>query len=208
MSLIHNGTGTDSFVKSPEELYTNRLLAKIAELEKDCADLQECFDTCYDELGATRDAHDVLEGEAVIAMKQHHDLCWKIEEIEESVRVDHAIASDYAMALFNRYYKDIADSIPLALCSTSGGVVTQIDNMVAGVMLDMAEEITALEKRLSNAETMGDKAQSIRDLEQQAKGVKSFANSCLGDDILNHKNLALKYASLIHAQAQALKETK
>jgi hypothetical protein len=146
MSLIHNGTGTDSFVKSPEELYTNRLLAKIAELEKDCADLQECFDTCYDELGATRDAHDVLEGEAVIAMKQHHDLCWKIEEIEESVRVDHAIASDYAMALFNRYYKDIADSIPLALCSTSGGVVTQIDNMVAGVMLDMAEEISELGK--------------------------------------------------------------
>jgi hypothetical protein len=34
MSLIHNGNGTDSFVKSPEELYTNRLLAKIAELEK------------------------------------------------------------------------------------------------------------------------------------------------------------------------------
>jgi hypothetical protein len=70
----------------------------------------------------------------------------RITELEESVRVDHAIASDYAMALFNLYYKDIADSIPLELCSTSGGVVTQIDNMVAGVMLDMAEEISELEK--------------------------------------------------------------
>jgi hypothetical protein len=70
----------------------------------------------------------------------------RITELEESVRVDHAIASDYAMALFNLYYKDIADSIPLELCSTSGGVVTQVDNMVAGVMLDMAEEISELEK--------------------------------------------------------------
>ena len=33
----------------------------IAELEKERDDLQECFDTCYDELGATRDAHDELE---------------------------------------------------------------------------------------------------------------------------------------------------
>jgi tetrahydromethanopterin S-methyltransferase subunit B len=146
MSTIQIGMDTDKVERDITKAYIVKLTDKIAELEKDCADLQECFDTCYDELGATRDAHDVLEGEAVIAMKQHYDLCWKIEEIEESVRVDHAIASDYAMALFNRYYKDIADSIPLELCSTSGGVVTQIDNMVAGVMLDMAEEISELEK--------------------------------------------------------------
>ena len=43
-------------------------------------------------------------------------------------------------------------------------------------------------------------------LEQQAKGVEAFARSCLGDDILNHKNLALNYASLIYKQAEALKE--
>jgi hypothetical protein len=139
-----------------------------------------------------------LEAEAVIAMKQHHDLCWKIEELEESVRVDHAIASDYAMALFNRYYKDIADSIPLELCSTSGGVVTQVDNMVAGVMLDMAEEISELEKeqgelniqievlKHSDAEYYGlysellfspnepPESLEAHNLEQQAKGVRDF----------------------------------
>jgi hypothetical protein len=44
MSLIHNGTGTDSFVKSPAESYTNRLLAKIAELEKEQVVLKKFID--------------------------------------------------------------------------------------------------------------------------------------------------------------------
>jgi len=34
---------------------------RIAELEKNNTDLQECFDTCYAELEATRDAHDELQ---------------------------------------------------------------------------------------------------------------------------------------------------
>jgi hypothetical protein len=37
------------------------LKKRIAELEKERDDLQECFDTCYAELGATRNAHDRLE---------------------------------------------------------------------------------------------------------------------------------------------------
>jgi hypothetical protein len=43
------------------------------------------------------------------------------------------------------------------------------------------ERIAELEKRLSHAETMSDKEQSIRDLEQQAKGVNEFANKFCGD---------------------------
>ena len=39
------------------------------------------------------------------------------------------------------------------------------------------EHITELQVRLSNAETMSGKEQSIRDLEQQAKGIKDLNNN-------------------------------
>jgi hypothetical protein len=43
------------------------------------------------------------------------------------------------------------------------------------------DRIAELEKELSHAQTMGDREQSIRDLEQQAKGVTDFANKFCGD---------------------------
>jgi predicted RNase H-like nuclease (RuvC/YqgF family) len=69
-------------------------------------------------------------------------------------------------------------------------------------------EIAELEKRLSNAETMGDKAQSIRALEQQAKGVydvratTGFWNlsTCL---LRTHLR---EYEIILKNQAKALKE--
>jgi hypothetical protein len=39
------------------------------------------------------------------------------------------------------------------------------------------KRIAELEKRLSNAETMGSEEQARRDLEQQAKGIEDFFNS-------------------------------
>ena len=39
------------------------LQAQNAKLQRERDDLQECFDTCYDELTATRDANDELEKE-------------------------------------------------------------------------------------------------------------------------------------------------
>jgi hypothetical protein len=89
----------------------------------------------------------------------------------------------------------------------------RVTDTVASLLLAKISELEkdkcALEVQCYELGAYNDALESerpARDLEQQAKGVKSFANSCLGDDILNHKNLALKYASLIHAQAQALKE--
>ena len=40
-----------------------KLEAQNAKLQRERDDLQECFDTCYDELTATRDANDELEKE-------------------------------------------------------------------------------------------------------------------------------------------------
>jgi len=41
-------------------------------------------------------------------------------------------------------------------------------------VLAYKDKIAELKKRLSHSETMGDKAQEIRDIEQQAKGVMDF----------------------------------
>jgi hypothetical protein len=154
----------------------------------------------------------------------------RITELEESVRVDHAIASDYAMALFNLYYKDIADSIPLELCSTSGGVVTQIDNMVAGVMLDMAEEISELEKeqgelniqievlKHSDAEYYGlysellfspnepPESLEAHNLEQQAKGLIDYAEALYMNIKRGKYHQIMMAAGRLQIKAKALKE--
>jgi hypothetical protein len=64
-------------------------------------------------------------------------------------------------------------------------------------------KIAKLEKRLSNAETMGDKEQSIRDLEQQAKGLTDYAkNQESGIDAV----WIISAASKLLSQAKALKE--
>jgi hypothetical protein len=69
------------------------------------------------------------------------------------------------------------------------------------------EKIAELEKRLSNAETMGDKAQSIRDLEQQAKGIEFAIDA--GIDFQQIENdVAVCNAIRTRAKAKALKEGK
>ena len=69
---------------------------------------------------------------------------------------------------------------------------------------DSATLLNAKDERIAELE----KERDIRDLEMMAKGIELFAGSCLGDDILNHKSAALKYALLIRNQAKALKEDK
>jgi hypothetical protein len=80
----------------------------------------------------------------------------------------------------------------------------------AQLICKQADKITALEKRLSNAETMGDKAQSIRDLEQQAKGLKDFSitynEMATNPDLL--VNLLNYCANVLLGKAKALKEGK
>ena len=50
--------------------------------------------------------------------------------------------------------------------------------------------IAELEKELSHAQTMGNREQSIRDLEQQAKALNDYADSILKRDRLFHINLS------------------
>ena len=45
----------------------------------------------------------------------------------------------------------------------------------AALVIEMANRIAELEKELSHAQTMGDREQSIRDLEQRAKGINEAA---------------------------------
>jgi hypothetical protein len=74
-------------------------------------------------------------------------------------------------------------------------------------------EIAELEKQLSNAQTMGDREQSIRDLEQKAKGIEDAVTKLERPDvplapyyILN--NDLLNFAGALRNQAKTLKETK
>ena len=54
--------------------------------------------------------------------------------IELEVQVDEANieASNLAMFLFNKFYK--GHSIGFELCDTPAGIISQIDNMVAGII--------------------------------------------------------------------------
>jgi hypothetical protein len=57
MSTIQIGMDTDKVEKDITKAYIVKLTDRITELEK----------------------------EAVVAMKEHHDLCWKIEELKQAI---------------------------------------------------------------------------------------------------------------------------
>jgi hypothetical protein len=65
----------------------------------------------------------------------------RIAELEQVIENDYRESSTYALSIYNNYYKQRPDAVTFELCDTSAGVVTQIDNMVTGV-------ITELEKQL------------------------------------------------------------
>jgi hypothetical protein len=72
-----------------------------------------------------------------------------------------------------------------------------------------ADKIAELEKKLSNAETMGDREQSIHNLEQQAKGVEDCIKETANDkyrislrDTLDLYN----YVDQLRKKAKELKE--
>jgi predicted nucleic acid-binding Zn-ribbon protein len=46
-----------------------------------------------------------LEGEAVIAMKQHHDLCWKIEELQK----DQKRCAKNSLRINNKHLAKVAE---------------------------------------------------------------------------------------------------
>ena len=94
----------------------------------------------------------------------------RIVELEEERRDDYSEASTYATSLFNTYYKSKPDAVNFELCTSVAAIITQIDNMATGV-------ISELEKELSDSQTQGDRALSVRDLRQQAKGVEDFFKS-------------------------------
>jgi hypothetical protein len=82
----------------------------------------------------------------------------------------------------------------------------QVGELMSTAIMHIAE----LEKRLSNAEAMGDKEQSIRDLEQQAKGCDDGAKACSislgGDSVVIGETELNDYANDLRNQVKALKE--
>jgi hypothetical protein len=125
---------------------------------------------------------DTDKGERDITKAYVVKLTDKIAELEEEQVDDYLEASTYAISLFNAHYKNKADAVPIELCDTTRGVVTQIDNMVTGVMLDMAEEITELKKEppAPRGLWVTSKDLHVWQLEQQAKGVEDYANKTGG----------------------------
>jgi hypothetical protein len=86
---------------------------------------------------------------------------------QDSIRVELAYSHDFYTAIIEGQEECIAE---LESNYTSLSKANQW----------FIKRITELEKRLSNAETMGDKEQSIRDSEQQAKGISDFVSSIEG----------------------------
>jgi hypothetical protein len=115
----------------------------------------------------------------------------KIAELEEEQVEDYLEASTYTISLFNAHYKNKADAVPIELCDTTRGVVTQIDNMVTGVIAELEKEKSELKSLLEkNLSTFINKKEEgvllgipmfeAYQLEQQVKGVKDFVFSIEG----------------------------
>ena len=62
----------------------------------------------------------------------------EIEALKAQLSDANREASSLAMFLYNSYYKD--DSIGFELCDTPAGIITQIDNMVAGMSPNLGGE--------------------------------------------------------------------
>jgi hypothetical protein len=129
----------------------------------------------------------------------------RIAELEEEQVDDYLEASTYAISLFNAHYKNKADAVPIELCDTTRGVVTQIDNMVTGVIAELEKELPAPKGLWVTSKDL-----HVWQLEQEAKGVEDAAN-----DYSDNLDATMLYlADLddrvieLRNQAKALKETK
>ena len=61
-------------------------------------------------------------------------------------------AADLAMSIYNNEYKNKPKSVPIELCDTIEGIITQIDNMYTGVKMDrdhLKEQLAILQRWLS-----------------------------------------------------------
>ena len=70
----------------------------------------------------------------------------------------------------------------------------------------LVERIAELEKELSYAETMSDKEQAIRDLEQQAKGLIDYAKNTYDEKQTSMYVITILEAEHLQLKAKALKE--
>jgi hypothetical protein len=125
-----------------------------------------------------------------------------IAELQEEQVDDYLEASTYALSLFNAHYKNRPDAVPLELCDTTRGVVTQIDNMVTGVIAELEKKLPA---------PMGlwvtSKDLKIWKLEQQAKSCDWIYSNV--PDLSNGNYIKIKNRSAVLTnQAKALKEPK
>jgi hypothetical protein len=145
----------------------------------------------------------------------------RIAELEEEQVDDYLEASTYAISLFNAHYKNKADAVPIELCDTTRGVVTQIDNMVTGVIAELEKEKETLTKHHGMWKDQWHELNNrlpIRDLEQQAKGLEDYVVRTMDNRYILHLDPELEQQSFLinlnatalrlHRQAEALKETK
>jgi hypothetical protein len=68
------------------------------------------------------------------------------------------------------------------------------------------DRIAELEKRLSHSQTMGKRQQSIRDLEQQAKGLIDYAEALYMNIKRGKYHQIMMAAGRLQIEAKALKE--
>ena len=64
----------------------------------------------------------------------------QVAELEQVIENDYRESSSYALSIYNNYYKQRPDAVTFELCDTSAGVVTQIDNMVTGVIAELEKD--------------------------------------------------------------------
>jgi hypothetical protein len=70
----------------------------------------------------------------------------EIADLEEVQGEDYLEASDFALSLYNKYYKSKPDAVNFELFDSVAAVITQIDNMVTGVIQDKDAKIAKLKK--------------------------------------------------------------
>ena len=70
----------------------------------------------------------------------------RVEDLEESERKARLEAETLARAMWRRWYKE--DSPNFELCDSTAGIITQIDNMVAGMKREKEEPLRFADKRL------------------------------------------------------------
>lgn len=109
------------------------------------SDLGNCDDCSYMETGSFELFGETREGLECSAEVDIADMCAeaaeRIQELEKQLSDAMREASSLAVSLYEKHYESQPDSVPFELCDSPAGVITQINNMVAGLSEQLAESV-------------------------------------------------------------------